>query len=417
MKRLILFELILIFFATTFETDSPPGWFQQVLPVNDQINDIFFLDSLTGWVVTAGASSGSDTGYVMKTTDGGNSWSVQLNQILNLNVVQFLDANTGYAGGGYGFPRIIKTTNAGNSWNNTTPIGNVTITDMYFINKDTGWACDDDPIGGGLWRTTNGSSTWQPQLGASFSPKKLFFLNKDTGWVVCNSNLLYRTTDSGLNWELQATLAQQLNDIYFFNQLTGILTSGVSYKTTNGGFNWVLSNDGGIKITFANDTLGWAGSNFNRIMKTTNGGNSWFRQASPIFDNSSTQAIDTLKAWAGGTGLVRTTDGGGPPIGIQWIGNEVPDNFILYQNYPNPFNPVTNIKYSIMSNMKRQTSNVRLVIFDITGKEVKKLVDKDQSAGTYLVDWNASGFSSGVYFYSLMIEDNLIDTKKMLMIK
>ncbi|MCI0450132.1 MAG: hypothetical protein L0Y79_10190, partial [Chlorobi bacterium] len=57
MKRLLFFELLVLFLATTFESDSPPGWFQQTLPVSDVINDIFFLDSLTGWVVTQGGNN------------------------------------------------------------------------------------------------------------------------------------------------------------------------------------------------------------------------------------------------------------------------------------------------------------------------------------------------------------------------
>lgn len=423
MKRLILFELILIFFATTFETDSPPGWFQQTLPVNDQINDIFFLDSLTGWVVTAGASSGSDTGYVMKTTDGGNSWSVQVRQILNLNVVQFLNANTGYAGGGDGFSKILKTINGGNNWNITNSIGGITVTDMYFVNENTGWACNDAPIVGGLWYTTNGSSTWQPQLGASFGPLALFFLNKDTGWVLSSDNKIYKTLNSGFNWFQQANfLNEDLVDVYFTNALTGWIHGGPTgiYKSTNGGTNWdTVSNALGYglgKIFFINPNKGWIGRAFNKML-VTNDGQTWGYQSTPAFTNYSVYFTDTLKGWAGTNILIHTTDGGGPPVGIQQIGTEIPTDYKLYQNYPNPFNPVTNIKYSIMPNVKGKMSRVELSIFDITGKEVKKLVDKDQSAGTYLVDWNASGFSSGVYFYSLMIEDNLIDTKKMLMIK
>lgn len=75
MKKLIISELLLLFLATTFMTDSPPpGWYQQSINIgNRQITDIFFLDSLTGWVVTNGGSTGTDSALCLKTTNGGNN--------------------------------------------------------------------------------------------------------------------------------------------------------------------------------------------------------------------------------------------------------------------------------------------------------------------------------------------------------
>ena len=420
MKRLILFELIILFLATTFESDSPPGWFQQTLPVNDQINDIFFLDSTTGWVVTDGRTNTNDTGYIMKTTDSGNSWVVQYNQPMKLNVVQFPDNNTGYVGGGSGTgtPRLYKTTNAGNTWFNTTPIGNIIITDMYFVNKDTGWACDDDPLGGGLWYTTNGSNTWQQQLGASFSPKRFFFINRDTGWVICSNHQIYKTINSGLNWFQQVNIVNEsFEDVYFTSALTGWIHGGPTgiYKSTNGGSSWdTITNTLGYgtgKIFFVNERKGWIGRAFNKML-VTNDGQTWGYQTTPAFTNYSVYFTDTLKGWAGTNILIHTTDGGGPPVGIQQIGTEVPSEYKLFQNYPNPFNPVTIIKYQTIN-----TKYVKLVIFDIQGRQLTELVNQKQSAGTYEADWKREGYSSGVYFYSLVIDGETINTEKMIFIQ
>lgn len=420
MKRLILFELIILFLATTFESDSPPGWFQQVLPVNDQINDIFFLDSSTGWVVTDGRTNTNDTGYIMKTTDSGNSWVVQYNQPMKLNVVQFLDNNTGYVGGGSGTgtPRLYKTTNSGLNWIEAASMG-LTVQDMYFINKDTGWICDYVLIGGGLWYTTDGSNTWQQQLGESYKPLALFFLNKDTGWVISSDNKIYKTLNSGFNWFQQANfLSEDLVDVYFTNSLTGWIHGGTTgiYKSTDGGTNWdTVSNTLGYglgKIFFINPNKGWIGRTFNKML-ITNDGQNWGYQSTPSFTNYSVYFTDTLKGWAGTNILIHTTDGGGPPVGIQQIGTGIPSDYKLYQNYPNPFNPVTNIKYSV----KSETSNVKLIVYDLQGKQIELLVNQKQPAGTYRVDWNASGYSSGIYFYSLSIDGKTIDTKKMALIK
>jgi hypothetical protein len=92
--------------------------------------------------------------------------------------------------------------------------------------------------------------------------------------------------------------------------------------------------------------------------------------------------------------------------------------YLLQNNYPNPFNPSTRIIYSIAEH-----SNVLFKIFDILGNEVETLVNEEQSAGTYNLEFNASDLPSGVYFYQLRTVTNyrhaesFIETKKMILIK
>ncbi len=94
-------------------------------------------------------------------------------------------------------------------------------------------------------------------------------------------------------------------------------------------------------------------------------------------------------------------------VGIKTVEEKLPDNFKLYQNYPNPFNPSTKIKYTIPllpSLSKRSAgvgSHVTLKIYDILGREVATLVNKEQPPGTYEVTFNASSLTSGIYFYEL----------------
>jgi len=98
-------------------------------------------------------------------------------------------------------------------------------------------------------------------------------------------------------------------------------------------------------------------------------------------------------------------------FGIQQIGNEIPNGYKLWQNYPNPFNPTTNIKYQIIKN-----SHVKLNVYNVQGKEITTLVNEEQSYGTYQVDWDASNFPSGVYYYRLKA-GNFSEVKKMVLLK
>ncbi|MFA7362229.1 MAG: M14 family zinc carboxypeptidase [Candidatus Kapaibacterium sp.] len=87
------------------------------------------------------------------------------------------------------------------------------------------------------------------------------------------------------------------------------------------------------------------------------------------------------------------------------------NNFELYQNYPNPFNPETNISFDL-----KESSNVVLKIFDVSGKEVSVLTNKLYTAGSHTIKWNASEYPSGVYFYKIQAGD-YSGVKKMLLVK
>jgi hypothetical protein len=98
-------------------------------------------------------------------------------------------------------------------------------------------------------------------------------------------------------------------------------------------------------------------------------------------------------------------------VGIKNNENPVPTSYRLYQNYPNPFNPVTRIKFDIP-----KISDVTIKIYDVTGREIAKLFNSKLQPGKYELTWNASQFSSGLYF--IRIEANSFsDTKKIVLIK
>ncbi len=93
------------------------------------------------------------------------------------------------------------------------------------------------------------------------------------------------------------------------------------------------------------------------------------------------------------------------------VGETIPASFALKQNYPNPFNPSTQITYDIP-----KEGFVSLTVYNMLGQPVATLVNEQKPAGTYAVEWNASGFPSGTYFYRLQ-SGGVTDVKRMMLVK
>ena len=164
----------------------------------------------------------------------------------------------------------------------------------------------------------------------------------------------------------------------------------------------------------------FSGTNDGGVFLSTNNGSNWINK------NQGFNFIPTVSALLVTNGYVFAGTSGqsvwrrlySEAIGIQNISTEVPSSFSLGQNYPNPFNPTTNVQFSMCN-----VQFVTLKIFDMLGREVATLVNKKLNAGTYSVDWNASEFPSGIYFYRLQIADptgwteGYTEVKKMSLIK
>jgi hypothetical protein len=98
-------------------------------------------------------------------------------------------------------------------------------------------------------------------------------------------------------------------------------------------------------------------------------------------------------------------------VGIENIGTETPSSFSLGQNYPNPFNNTSNLKFEIAN-----FGNVKILVYDITGRLIKTLVNEELQPGSYEVSFDGSGLNSGVYFYRLETKGFSV-TKRMVLLK
>ena len=89
-----------------------------------------------------------------------------------------------------------------------------------------------------------------------------------------------------------------------------------------------------------------------------------------------------------------------------------PRSYTLLQNYPNPFNPVTSIEFEL-----QKTSNVQILVRDVLGRLVSDQEFGSLGSGRHIYQFDASNLSSGLYFYSLSVNGQLLDTKKMILLK
>ncbi len=159
-----------------------------------------------------------------------------------------------------------------------------------------------------------------------------------------------------------------------------------------------------------------------RIERSTDGGSAWYLKDSVSANTSEytdyglqpekqyCYRVNAVNCYgiSGYSNAACTTT---TPIGIIKNGNKIPEEFYLYQNFPNPFNPVTSIKFDLP-----RASNVQVTIYDLSGREVIKLVNVEMNAGSYSADWNASGNASGIYIYRIQTGD-FTAVRKMVLVK
>ncbi len=117
---LFYLSAFLFFIAFNFQDSKTSGWYQQFLPTglpNFQVSDIFFLDSLRGWLVSGNTTPNDSSGFILKTTNGGDNWIVKYGEVRDFTRVKFLNINTGFVCGGYYTGAVLyKTTNGGENW-------------------------------------------------------------------------------------------------------------------------------------------------------------------------------------------------------------------------------------------------------------------------------------------------------------
>ena len=202
------------------------------------------------------------------------------------------------------------------------------LTDVFFLNVDTGWVVGYEGFGeyGLIMNTTDGGANWTTQDSSDTQFMAVEFTDRDHGWAVGYRSsdyygAIFHTSDGGQSWFFKDSCEKDLNDIFFLNADTGYVVGGgrsrtTILRTTDAGENWnSLDAYGGHMYTvcFINSLVGWAAGERGAVLKTVDGGNNWNTTYMDVgFANiTSIHFIDQDNGWmVGGDHIFKTTDGG-----------------------------------------------------------------------------------------------------------
>lgn len=440
MKKVLIFilTLIILIFGNTFiktfgGIDSYVG-----LSVEEAIDD--------GYIICGTSSDSTNTrfSYVIKTDlDGNFEWSSTYGDTLNTGTIpKFLKVDNGY---------LILLSNV---LLKIDSLGN----ELWVKNLSTYYRHLTHAVGEGIILTgaegallkldDNGNEIWQVTLG-----------DRSYGYV-CKSvdnGYFLLTGYPGIEHEvtIQIDKTDSLGNQIWRYSLTGDMNAGESvHATSDGGCtflgtdDWLdvffkLSSTGTLEWEFVsmnnefysaivnNDSTfilagrqqignGFSGPGMTKIDKDRNiVFEKTFTDTSGVFYDgkitSDNGYIFTGYTWKFDSPnpdiILVKTDSDGDVTSIYDDQNTI-KNHELLQNYPNPFNPVTTIEYSL-----KKSALVNLKIFDIKGREVTCLIDKKEQIGLHKIDFNGSDLTSGIYFYTLSIDGQIVENKKMMLLK
>jgi photosystem II stability/assembly factor-like uncharacterized protein len=345
------------------------------------------------------ASAGSK---VLKSVDGGSTWTLVSTGLpaKTVSSVQVHPSNPDLVistHSGFGTPKVYKSTNGGTSWTSIhgnlpdSPVNDCVIgidpdrPDTYFIGSDVG-----------VFVTTNNGANWT-ELSTGLPNTVILHLD-----YYPSTQMLRAGTHGRGVYEAYVGM-------YVPVELVSFIASVVKNSVV---LNWTTStekNNRGFEIQRKLKNQDWVNIAFTSGNGTSTEENTY--SYTDIFNDNSYE----------GKVLYRLKqvdfDGSFEYSGITNADvNFIPNEIVLHQNFPNPFNPVTNIAFSVP-----EESQVKLVIYNQLGEEVTLLTNKLYSPGIYSFQWDASSYTSGVYYYSLESKNSNGDvkniSKKLLLMK
>lgn len=345
----------------------------------------------------------SQNGGIVRSTNGGVSFQSGTNGLdvshTNWMTPYVMDKNnplTLYCG----TYKIYKSTNGMQSWTVISPdlatahrvnLGTITTLDVAKSDPNVIYCGTDDA---NVWRTTNGGSNWTKiNAGLPYRWVTRVAVHPDSA-NVCYVTLsgykvdstgshIFRTTDFGNSWtSIRGNLPDApVNDI-------------------------IIDPDNTNTLYIATDIT---------VMFTSNLGASWNILSAgipsnvPCHDLTFHRPSRTLIVWTHGRSAFKTVV---PLTGIESNISVLTSDYKLEQNFPNPFNPSTQFSFTVSI-----PANISIKIYNSLGNEVVLLLNEKKTTGKYSIKFDGANYPSGIYYYSLYVNENLIQSKKMILIK
>jgi photosystem II stability/assembly factor-like uncharacterized protein len=367
-------------------------WTDQNSGISNDLNAVHFINNNEGWAV-------GRQGKIIHTTNAGATWTLQNSSTTNdLNKVYMVNSSCGYAVGDGG--KCIKYN--GSTWSNINISFSQDMYGVYFLDASTGWISGD---WGRIMMTTDGGSSWTTQMDNSIYSNSFYdlhMLDAFDGWAVGSyGRVLHYDGSSWSNVSTPAT-STDMHAVSFSSSTNGFMTgesskifyydgSSWSEHSTSLPDNsyhvygvWTVNNT----LAYAAVTPGFGGQGY--ILKYD--GMSW------TTDYNYTGSGDELfydicfpsagKGYAIGAGGMIKTKGSSSTSGIQ----DISAGNMQLSAYPNPFSTNVSVTYEV-----EQAGDVRINVFDISGKQVSQVNLPRQQAGKNVYQLDALAWESGVY--------------------
>jgi photosystem II stability/assembly factor-like uncharacterized protein len=392
-----------------------------------------------------------------RTTDGGNSWIAGHIASMPDQFIVGMEPQNGttafFLAAGFDFVgKVLKTTDGGVSWTQLTvapfPMFYMNI---HFFNANDGVVMGDTVLTGkksksyiAVFTTNDGGNTWtqvpKANLANHSTPEQFYPWSMcavgNTIWTVSTKARVWKSIDKGLHWAAYQTpdnkaIVSQIKMRDALHGLWGI--SDELYRTTDGGITWTEIHPTGTYFTFdlayvpgtastyistggdtsKFDTNGGTGSLHGiGSSYSTDDGNSWITIDTAV-DHLAIDMVNTTTGFCGGfntsssNGVFKYT---GPAFSPRLSNNEITEDYSL-SAFPNSFQASTTISFTLV-----QLQKVCIKIFDVNGRLVSILADKVFEAGKNEIIWNANDAKAGIYFLKMQSNDNL-QTEKLILTK
>jgi photosystem II stability/assembly factor-like uncharacterized protein len=379
-QSLIVSEIGHIFAATNTggvfrSTDGGENWFATSLSI-----DVFSLALNSNGTIFAGTENG-----IYFSIDQGENWTSGSIGLTDPNIYSLAINSNDFIFAGTRDSGMFRSTNDGASWikiNN----GFTTSTNVLALAISLSNALLAGTGGGGVFRSTNDGESWTT-VNTGLPPggsRAVRAITVDSSGNIFAGTFagVFRSSNDGTSWTPTAmnlhtrALASNVHSHIFVGTLGG------PFRSTDNGENWTGISSG------LSDT---------------------------ILRSFAINAVGVIFAGSIGGAVFRSTES---TINVKESQSYTFTSYLLEQNYPNPFNPTTVISYELPV-----VSEVKLSVYNILGKEVTVLVSEPQNAGRYNVEFEASGFPSGLYFYEMRAQqtrsltDEFVSVKRMILLK